>query len=91
MGEDRGVVSRRGGEFVGGGDEGLARELGDRGGDPLAEQVGHDTHDAHGSDMKAGFLGLIIGAAVLFVILFSIVKISHNHYAHETPSAQQSG
>lgn len=48
-----------------------------------------ESHDAHASDMKAGFLGLIIGAICVFVILFSIVKITHNHYANEKPAATQ--
>jgi len=49
----------------------------------------HDAHETHASDMKAGFLGLIIGAICVFVILFSIVKITHNHYANEKPAAAQ--
>ena len=49
----------------------------------------HDAHDTHAGDMKAGFLGLIIGAICVFVILFSIVKITHNHYANEKPAAAQ--
>ena len=48
-----------------------------------------NTHDSHAVDMKAGFLGLVIGAACIFAILFSIVKITHNHYAHEQPAATQ--
>jgi uncharacterized protein (DUF983 family) len=51
----------------------------------------HDSHAAHASDMKAGFLGLIIGAICVFVILFSIVKITNAHFAHEQPAAAQSG
>ena len=49
----------------------------------------HDAHDTHAGDMKAGFLGLIIGGICVFVILFSIVKITHNHYANEKPAAAQ--
>lgn len=50
----------------------------------------HDAHGQHSSDMKAGFLGLIIGAICIFAILFAIVKITHNHYANEQPAATQS-
>jgi len=50
-----------------------------------------DAHESRSSDMKAGFLGLIIGAVVIFAILFSIVKITHNHYANEKPAAAQQG
>ncbi|HEU4990572.1 MAG: hypothetical protein KGL93_08350 [Gemmatimonadota bacterium] len=49
-----------------------------------------DSHDSHAGDMKAGFLGLVIGAVVIFAILFSIVKITHAHYANEKPAAAQS-
>ncbi len=47
------------------------------------------THDSHAGDMKAGFLGLIIGAVCIFAILFSIVKLTSAHYAHERPAATQ--
>jgi hypothetical protein len=49
-----------------------------------------DHHDstAHGSDMKAAFLGLIIGAIVLFGILRTIVALTNAHYAHEKPAAE---
>jgi hypothetical protein len=47
----------------------------------------HDSH-AHGSDMKAAFLGLIIGAIVLFGILRTIVALTNAHYAHEKPAAE---
>jgi len=49
----------------------------------------HDAHETHAGDMNAGFLGLIIGSICVFVILFSIVKITHNHYANEKPAAAQ--
>lgn len=48
-----------------------------------------DSHDSHAGDMKAGFLGLVIGAACIFAILFSIVKLTNAHYAHEQPAATQ--
>jgi hypothetical protein len=50
----------------------------------------HDGDKSHGGDMKAGFLGLIIGAVCLFAILFTIVRITHNHYVNEKPAAAQS-
>lgn len=49
-----------------------------------------DHHDSqpHGSDMKAAFLGLIIGAIVVFGILRTIVALTNAHYAHEKPAAE---
>jgi len=38
--------------------------------------------------MKAAFLGLIIGAIVLFGILRTIVALTNAHYAHEKPAAE---
>ena len=34
-------------------------------------------------DKPAGYLGLIIGAVVLFVVLFGIVKMTNARYANE--------
>ncbi|HVX40987.1 MAG TPA: hypothetical protein VHB25_15560 [Gemmatimonadaceae bacterium] len=49
----------------------------------------HDDHThPHGSDMKAAFLGLIIGAIVIFAILRTIVAMTNAHYAHERPAAE---
>lgn len=42
----------------------------------------------HGSDMRAGFTGLILGAIVVFAILFSVVKLTNAHYANEKPAAE---
>jgi tellurite resistance protein TehA-like permease len=50
----------------------------------------HGAHDTHAGDMKAGMLGLIIGAICIFIILLSIVKITHHHYMTEKPAATQS-
>ncbi len=55
--------------------------------------MAHDTqHDAHaqtqGSDMKAAFLGLIIGAIVLFGVLRTIVALTNAKYANEKPAAE---
>lgn len=41
----------------------------------------------HGSDMRAAFSGLIIGAIVLFCILYSIVRLTSAHYDREHPAA----
>ena len=35
-------------------------------------------------DKKAGFTGLIVGAIVLFCVMFSIVMITNRHYAGKT-------
>lgn len=35
-------------------------------------------------DKKAGFTGLIIGAIVLFIILYGIVLLTNHHYAGKT-------
>lgn len=40
-----------------------------------------------GPDTTAAFRGLIIGAIVLFAILFTIVKVTHAHYEHAEPAA----
>lgn len=49
----------------------------------------HDqhTHVTHGSDMKAAFLGLVLGAIVLFGIIYTIVQLTNAKYAHEKPAA----
>ena len=33
------------------------------------------------TDKSAGFTGLILGAIVIFVLLFSIVRLTNAHYA----------
>jgi len=47
----------------------------------------HDSH-ATGSDMRAAFLGLIIGAIVLFGVIRTIVALTNAKYAHEKPAAE---
>ena len=51
----------------------------------------HDQHThgtpAHGSDMKAAFLGLVLGAIALFGIIYTIVHLTNARYAHEKPAA----
>ena len=52
--------------------------------------MAHEHHDSpsYGSDAKAAFLGLIIGAIVLFGILRTIVALTNAKYAHEKPAAE---
>lgn len=40
-----------------------------------------------GTDMKAAFTGLIVGAIVIFIILFTVVKLTNAKYANEKPAA----
>jgi hypothetical protein len=47
----------------------------------------HTVHVAHGSDMSAAFLGLVIGAVALLLIIGSIVMLTNRHYASERPAA----
>jgi hypothetical protein len=54
------------------------------------DTVAHTNHDAtahHGSDRKAAFLGLIIGAIILFAILRTVVAMTNAHYNHEKAAA----
>ena len=46
------------------------------------------THEHPGSDMKAAFTGLIVGAVCLLIILTTIVHLTNVHYRSETPAAQ---
>ena len=41
--------------------------------------------DSHtfGTDTRAAFTGLVLGAIVLLVVMFGIVKWTNNHYAGE--------
>jgi hypothetical protein len=45
----------------------------------------HD-HHAGGSDMKAAFTGLILGAIALLIVLTAVSKLTSSHYASETPA-----
>ena len=45
---------------------------------------------SEGTDMKAAFTGLIVGAIVIFAILFTVVKLTNAKYAHEKPAAEAS-
>ena len=51
--------------------------------------MAHDDHSnhSHGSDRSAAFLGLIIGAIVLFGIIRTIVALTNAKYEKEKPAA----
>ncbi|HEY6218957.1 MAG TPA: hypothetical protein VIV65_02800 [Gemmatimonadaceae bacterium] len=46
------------------------------------------TESHHGSDMKAAFTGLILGAIALLIVVVTIVKLTNHKYASETPAAE---
>jgi hypothetical protein len=54
--------------------------------------MAHDTHDshdhAHGSDAKAAFTGLIVGAIILFGIVRTIVYLTNARYQGEKTPAE---
>ena len=51
--------------------------------------MAHDTHTHQESDAKAAFTGLIVGAIVLFFIVFGIVKWTNAKFAgHEKSAAE---
>jgi hypothetical protein len=53
--------------------------------------LAHPAHTAHhGSDTGAAFLGLIIGAIVIFAFVVTVVKLTNAHYANEKPAAEAS-
>lgn len=45
--------------------------------------------ESHSSDKSAAFTGLIVTAVTLFVIMFTIVKLTNTKYAGHTPEAAQ--
>jgi hypothetical protein len=51
----------------------------------------HTVHDApsHGPDTGAAFAGLIVGAIVLFALLFSIVRVTNAHFERIEASQSQ--
>jgi hypothetical protein len=51
--------------------------------------MAHNQHESHttGPDTKAAFMGLIIGAIVLFGIVRTIVSLTNAKYSHEKPAA----
>jgi hypothetical protein len=52
--------------------------------------MAHDHTESHtyGSDAKAAFFGLILGAIVIFGILRTIVALTNAKYAKEKPAAE---
>jgi uncharacterized membrane protein YdjX (TVP38/TMEM64 family) len=49
----------------------------------------HDNHShTFGTDTRAAFLGLFIGAIVLFGIVRVIVSLTNAKYAHEKPGVE---
>jgi hypothetical protein len=49
----------------------------------------HDQHDhTFGPDMKAGLVGLVVGAIVLFGIMRTIVGLTNAKYVNEKPGAE---
>lgn len=44
----------------------------------------------HPGDESAGYIGLIIGAICVFIILYTIVRLTHAHYAGEAEGAKTS-
>ena len=45
----------------------------------------HASHPT--SDMKPAFMGLIIGAIALLIMVVTIVKLTNHRYASEKPAA----
>lgn len=45
------------------------------------------TTSAKSSDLGAALTGLIVGAVALFIIVFTIVKLTNSSYAGEHPAA----
>ena len=54
--------------------------------------MAHDNHDAptFGSDTRAAFTGLILGAIALLILVTTIVKLTNGKYAGEKPAAAES-
>jgi len=44
--------------------------------------MSHTPHNP--ADKGAAYAGLVVGAVVLFVLLFGIVKLTNRHYAGES-------
>ena len=52
-----------------------------------------DTHHPHpvharNPDARAAFLGLVVGALVVLLLVFTVVKLTSRHYAGEKPGAE---
>jgi hypothetical protein len=56
----------------------------------MANDHNDHSHDAptFGADTRAAFLGLIIGAIVLFGIVRTIIALTNAKYAREAPAAE---
>lgn len=50
--------------------------------------MAHDPHTHQESDAKAAFTGLIVGAIVLFAIVYGIVQLTNRHFAGEKTHAE---
>ncbi|HZS58570.1 MAG TPA: hypothetical protein VFA43_04825 [Gemmatimonadaceae bacterium] len=50
----------------------------------------HDVAPSGGPDTRPAYTGLILGAIVLFALLYSIVVVTNKHYESETPAAATS-
>jgi hypothetical protein len=58
--------------------------------DPAVTAHNHTTEaPTYGRDTKAAFLGLILGAIALLVIVVAIVKFTAAKYSHERPAAAE--
>jgi hypothetical protein len=44
--------------------------------------------ELHGSDKRAAFTGLIVTAALLFLMAFTIVKLTNSAYANKESAAE---
>ena len=44
--------------------------------------------ESHGSDKRAAFTGLIVTATLLFLMAFTIVKLTNGAYAKEGTAAE---
>ena len=56
----------------------------------MAQDPHDHAHEDHtfGSDTRAAFLGLILGAIVLFGIIRTIIFLTNARYAGERPAAE---
>ena len=54
----------------------------------MAQQHHETESHTFGPDTKAAFLGLIIGAIVLFGLVRTIVSLTNAKYANEKPGAE---
>jgi hypothetical protein len=56
----------------------------------MAHDHNDHSHEDHtfGSDTRAAFLGLILGAIVLFGIIRTIIALTNAKYAAERPAAE---